>query len=70
MNVQVVEGKFVEGPTTDARGTDRRAFGEFIVSHAIDEDHSLLDVLDLEPGHSAVREHPGAPWRRRLDHPR
>ncbi|MCG3753695.1 hypothetical protein [Amycolatopsis sp. Poz14] len=30
--------------------------------HAIDEDQSLLDVLDLEPGGSAFRADSGSPW--------
>jgi hypothetical protein len=34
------------------------------LSHAIDEDQTLLDVLDLSPGEEATREHPGAPWTR------
>jgi hypothetical protein len=32
VEIQVVEGSFVEIPTADGRGIDRRAFGEF-VSH-------------------------------------
>ena len=39
------------------------------LSHAIDEDHSLLDVLDLEPGESASRRYPGGPWTRRIGYP-
>jgi hypothetical protein len=34
--------------------------------HAVDEDHSLMDVLGLPPGHSAVRAGPGKPWTGRL----
>jgi hypothetical protein len=30
--------------------------------HAVDEDQTLLDVLDLPAGHHAERTHPGAPW--------
>jgi hypothetical protein len=30
--------------------------------HAVDEDPSLIDVLDLQPGHSAVRAGVGKPW--------
>ncbi|WP_370937705.1 hypothetical protein [Amycolatopsis sp. cg13] len=30
--------------------------------HAIDEEQSLLDVLDLPPGGSAVRTNAGSPW--------
>ena len=33
--------------------------------HAIDEDPTLLEVLDLEPGEEAVRERRGGPWTRR-----
>lgn len=32
--------------------------------HAIDEDQSLLDVLDLAPGGSAFRPAAGSPWTR------
>lgn len=34
--------------------------------HAVDEDPSLMDVLGLPPGHSAVRDGPGKPWTGRL----
>lgn len=30
--------------------------------HAVDEDRTLLDVLDLEPGHRAERTRVGGPW--------
>jgi hypothetical protein len=30
--------------------------------HAIDEDPTLIGVLDLPPGHRATRTHPGGPW--------
>ncbi|MFI7218047.1 hypothetical protein [Micromonospora maritima] len=30
--------------------------------HAVDEDPSLIDVLDLPPGHTAVRTALGRPW--------
>lgn len=30
--------------------------------HAVDEDQSLLDVLDLPPGGSATRADAGRPW--------
>ena len=33
--------------------------------HAIDEDPTLLEVLDLMPGVEAVRERRGGPWTRR-----
>ncbi|GAA1674089.1 hypothetical protein GCM10009745_16420 [Kribbella yunnanensis] len=155
MNVQVIQGRFAEVPTADARGMDRRAFGEFIggphltaqqarahedlpfmwwvadnalatdrrawwllhwllqtnciqtaevfdmrepvllvghdeddgiwqligtsdagpdgklghLSHAIDEDPTLIDVLDLPRGQSAVRSAVGGPWTRQLGYP-
>ena len=34
--------------------------------HAVDEDLSLIDVLDLPPGRSAVRAGVGQPWTGRL----
>ena len=37
--------------------------------HAVDEDPTLVDVLDLEPGHSATRERVGGPWTRHVDEP-
>jgi hypothetical protein len=38
--------------------------------HAIDNDPTLLDILDLEPGHSASRSNVGQPWtRHRTDIP-
>jgi hypothetical protein len=30
--------------------------------HAVDEDRSLLDVLDLPPGGRATRANAGSPW--------
>ncbi len=30
--------------------------------HAVDNDPTLLDILDLEPGHSASRSNIGQPW--------
>jgi hypothetical protein len=33
--------------------------------HAVDEDPTLIDVLDLEPGQRAVRNRPGGRWTRR-----
>ena len=33
--------------------------------HAVDEDPTLIDVLDLQPGEEAVRRGVGAPWIRR-----
>lgn len=39
------------------------------LSHAIDEDHSLLHVLDLKPGESAWRRHPAEPWARQMGYP-
>jgi hypothetical protein len=35
--------------------------------HALDEDPTLIDVADLEPGQSAVRSRVGGPWTRRVD---
>ena len=32
--------------------------------HAVDEDATLLDVLDLAPGEQAVRGHVGGEWTR------
>ena len=37
--------------------------------HSVDEDPTLIDVLDLEPGHEAVRAAVGGPWTRRADEP-
>ena len=37
--------------------------------HAVDEDPTLVDVLDLAPGHSASRTHVGGPWTRHLGNP-
>ena len=37
--------------------------------HAIDEDPSLLDILDLRKGEEAWRDEPGGPWRRRPSPP-
>jgi len=37
--------------------------------HAIDEDPTLIDVLDLLPGHSASRNRLGGPWTRRVGYP-
>jgi hypothetical protein len=34
--------------------------------HAVGEDATLIDVLDLEPGHSAIRQRIGRPWTRRI----
>jgi hypothetical protein len=36
----------------------------FHLHHALDRDHSLLEVLDLEPGRRADREARGRPWER------
>lgn len=35
--------------------------------HAVDEDQTLIDVLDLEPGYSATRQTVGGPWTRQWD---
>lgn len=37
--------------------------------HAVDEDPTLIDVLDLPPGYSASRAQLGAPWTRQLGYP-
>jgi hypothetical protein len=37
--------------------------------HAVDEDPTLIEVLDLEPGHSATRERVGGPWTRQAGEP-
>lgn len=39
------------------------------LSHAIDEDHSLLDVLDLKPGQSASGSYKGGPWTSHFGYP-
>ena len=36
----------------------------FHLFHALDHDHSLLELLDLEPGERADRDGPGEPWVR------
>jgi hypothetical protein len=35
--------------------------------HAIDEDPTLIDILDLPPGHGATRSHIGGPWTRHTE---
>jgi len=47
--------------STDA--ADKGEIGH--LHHAIDEDQTLLDVLDLEPGEEAERSTVGGPWTRR-----
>ncbi|HYN95217.1 MAG TPA: hypothetical protein VES42_15325 [Pilimelia sp.] len=37
--------------------------------HAIDEDATLVDILDLPSGHSASRTHIGGPWARHRGYP-
>jgi hypothetical protein len=37
--------------------------------HSVDEDPTLADVLDLEPGERAVRDRVGGPWTRTADEP-
>jgi hypothetical protein len=37
--------------------------------HAVDEDPTLVDVLDLPPGYSADRTRVGGPWTRRHGYP-
>ena len=47
--------------TSDADGATGR-IGHLY--HAIDEDPTLVDVLDLPVGHRATRTHVGGPWTR------
>jgi hypothetical protein len=51
--------------TTDAASTGKIGH----LHHAVDEDPTLIDVLDLPPGYSAGRTRLGAPWTRRLGYP-
>jgi hypothetical protein len=37
--------------------------------HALDEDSTLIEVANLEPGESAVRERVGGPWKREREEP-
>jgi hypothetical protein len=46
--------------STDAGSTGKIGH----LHHAIDEDPTLVDVLDLAPGCSASRTHAGGPWSR------
>ncbi|MGW5386395.1 hypothetical protein [Nocardia sp. NPDC003963] len=46
--------------TTDIDGAGRSGH----LHHAIDEDPTLIEVLDLEPGRRATRSAPGRPWHR------
>jgi hypothetical protein len=39
------------------------------LSHAVDEDQTLLDVLDLAPGESATRNQRGGSWTRHRGYP-
>ena len=48
------------GPTDAA---DKGEIGH--LHHAVDEDQTLLDVLDLQPGEEAERSAVGEPWARR-----
>ncbi|MGW4248916.1 hypothetical protein [Nocardia sp. NPDC004722] len=34
------------------------------LSHAVDEDPTLMDILDLEPGFEGTRAAPGSAWTR------
>lgn len=47
--------------TTDAGGSGKIGH----LHHAVDEDPTLVDVLDLPPGHSASRTRVAGPWIRR-----
>jgi hypothetical protein len=49
--------------TTDG-GADAR-IGH--LHHTVDEDPTLIDVMDLPEGHSAIRERVGGPWTRRAE---
>ncbi len=51
--------------TTDAGTTGKIGH----LHHAVDEDPTLVDVLDLPPGHSASRTHIGGPWGRHHGYP-
>src|SRR3954452_22842302 len=47
------------------RATDAREEGKIgHLYHAVDEDPTLIAVLDLEPGERAWRSRPGGPWTR------
>ena len=35
--------------------------------YALDEDHTLIEVANLEPGECAVRERVGGRWKRQRD---
>lgn len=75
MDIEVLEGQLVEVPAAGITGMDRRADGDDDTAkighlhHVIDEDPTLIDVLDLEPGHSASRSHPDGPWTRHVGYP-
>jgi hypothetical protein len=47
--------------TTDAGNSGKIGH----LHHAVDEDPTLIHVLDLPPGHSASRTRVGGPWTRR-----
>jgi hypothetical protein len=53
------------GPTAAESSTGKVGH----LHHAVDEDPTLVDVLDLPPGHSAHRTHVGGPWTRLLGYP-
>ena len=58
MDIQVLEGALVEASTADG-GTGKVGH----LHHAVDEDQTLIDVLALPRGQSAVRDGAGRPWR-------
>lgn len=53
------------GPTSADPATGRIGH----LCHAVDEDPTLVDVLDLPPGHSACRDYVGGPWTRQIGYP-
>lgn len=55
-----------DGPWEFIGATDAGSSGKIgHLHHVVDEDPTLVDVLDLPPGHSASRTHVGGPWTRR-----
>ncbi|GIF76110.1 hypothetical protein [Asanoa siamensis] len=60
LSVTHADGAWQLGGTSDAAGTATISH----LSHAIDADPTLLDVLDLEPGEQATRLRVGGLWCR------
>jgi hypothetical protein len=50
-------------------GADSRTGKIEHLHHAVDEDPTLIGVLDLPPGHSADRTRHGGPWTRHVGYP-